>query len=142
MLTVSRQLYNINSECITFYSLHFIFSDEKICEKYYFSPLDVIFRVDPVGISVSPIGYIRGEADELPTAFEFARDYQDGGALLTVVSTSKAVRLLSNGTKKYTPLPLTGQSGYRGPPSEFVSRTPVNRTSRCPDIEFCTYLIR
>ena len=57
--------------------------------KYFFS-LTVIIRVDPVGIAVSPIGYIRGEADELPTDFEFARDFQDGGALLTVVSKSKS----------------------------------------------------
>jgi hypothetical protein len=43
-------------------------------------------RVDPVGISVSPIGYIRGEADEFPTTFKFAKHFQPGGALLTVVS--------------------------------------------------------
>jgi hypothetical protein len=43
------------------------------------------FRVDAVGLSVSPIGYIRGDVDESPAAFEFAHDFRDGGAMLTVV---------------------------------------------------------
>ena len=39
------------------------------------------------GISISPLGFIRGEGDELPSTLEFAKHF-NGGALLSIVWSS------------------------------------------------------
>ena len=53
------------------------------------SGLLCVFRVkvSTSNIVISPLGFIRGEAEETPTTFEFARHFK-AGALLTIVSTT------------------------------------------------------
>ena len=42
-------------------------------------------KVSSSNIVISPLGFIRGEANETPITFEFARHFKSG-ALLTIVS--------------------------------------------------------
>ena len=42
-------------------------------------------KVTSSNIVISPIGFIRGESEEIPITFEFARHFKSG-SLLTIVS--------------------------------------------------------
>ena len=46
-------------------------------------------KVSSSNIVISPIGFIRGESEEIPITFEFARHFKSG-SLLTIVSWSNS----------------------------------------------------
>ena len=59
-------------------------SEEKETED---SGLLCVFstKISPSNVVILPLGFIRGDAEETPNAFEFAQHFKDG-SLLTIVS--------------------------------------------------------
>ena len=59
--------------------------------SFYFSWLSLICTYTLLnffsGISISPLGFIRGDTEEAPTTLEFAKHFK-GGALLSIVWSS------------------------------------------------------
>jgi aladin len=64
-------------------------SGERLVLSFVESNLIALFctKVTPTGLSISPLGFIPGEAGEAPTAMEFAKHFK-GGALLSIAWTS------------------------------------------------------
>jgi len=64
-------------------------SGERLVVSFHDSNLVALFgtRITPAGISISPLGFIRGDTEEAPTTLEFAKHFK-GGALLSIVWSS------------------------------------------------------
>ena len=55
-------------------------------------------KISPSNVVILPLGFIRGDADETPNAFEFAQHFKDG-SLLTIVSYSMLIKLYTYGNE-------------------------------------------
>lgn len=64
-------------------------SGERLVVSFSESNLMALFctKVTPTGLSISPLGFIRGDADECPSLMEFSKHYK-GGALLSIIWSS------------------------------------------------------
>ena len=64
-------------------------SGERLAVTFQESNLIALFvtRIAPNGTSISPLGFVQGEANESPTCIEFANHFKNG-ALLSIVWSS------------------------------------------------------